>query len=215
MRTFNVCNMSKDIRHKAHVVSSARPDPDALFRIAEGQAGYFATWQAARAGYSRSLVAHHAGSGVFERMATGVYRLSRYPASDMEDLFRAWLLLGPTAVISHESAMTVYGLSELVPGEMHATVPRSASRRRKGIRLHTAALASGDVTSREGLPVTTVERTLLDVTRTGVSPEIVEQAVRDALERGLTDTERLTNAMAGASVRTRGILARAMSEASQ
>ena len=207
--------MSNDIRQKAHTVSSGRPDPDALFRIAEGQAGYFATWQAAEAGYSRSLVAHHAGTGVFERTATGVYRLSRYPASDMEDLFRAWLLLGPTAVISHESALAVYGLSGLVPGEIHATVPRSASRRRTGIRLHTAALASEDVASREGLPVTTVERTLLDVTRTGVSPEMVEQAVRDALEHGLTDAERLMRAAAGASARTRRILSRAISAVPQ
>jgi predicted transcriptional regulator of viral defense system len=205
--------MPNKTRPNAHKDSSARPDPDALFRVAEGQAGYFATWQAAQVGYSRSLVAHHAGSGVFERTATGVYRLTRYPASDMEDLFRVWLLLGPTTVISHESAMAVYGLSELVPGEIHATVPRSASRRRTGIRLHTAALAPKDVTSREGLPVTTVERTLMDVTRTGMSPEIVEQAVREALERGLTDTERLTQATAAASVRTRRILARAMSEA--
>jgi predicted transcriptional regulator of viral defense system len=207
--------MSNHIVHNAHTVRPSRPDPDALFRVAEGQAGYFATWQAAEVGYSRSLVAHHAGTGVFERTATGVYRLSRYPASDMEDLFRAWLLLGPAAVISHESAMSVYGLSELVPGEIHATVPRNASRRRTGIRLHTAALATADVTSREGLPLTTVERTLMDVTRTGVSPEIVEQAVREALARGLTDTERLTKAVAGASARTRRILSRAMSEASQ
>jgi predicted transcriptional regulator of viral defense system len=207
--------MSNHIGHNAHTGRPSRPDPDALFRVAEGQAGYFATWQAAEVGYSRSLVAHHAGTGVFERAATGVYRLSRYPASEMEDLFRAWLLLGPTAVISHESALAVYGLSGLVPGEIHATVPRSSSRRRTGIRLHTAALTSEDVASREGLPVTTVERTLLDVTRSGVSPEIVEQAVRDALQRGLTDVEPLTRAAEGASARTRRILSRAIAAASQ
>jgi predicted transcriptional regulator of viral defense system len=207
--------MSNETRHNAHNASPGRPDPDALFRVAESQAGYFTTSQAARAGYSRSLVSHHAGSGSFERSATGVYRLSRYPASDLEDLFRAWLLLGPTSVISHDSAMGLYGLSDLVPGEIHATVRRSASRRREGIRLHTSTLDPGDVTTREGLPVTTVERTLIDVTRTGLSPELVTQAVRDAFDRGLSDAARLTLAIAGASARTRRILSRAMSEASR
>lgn len=205
--------MSKETPHSAHNEDCSRPDEGALFRIAESQAGYFTTAQAGHAGYSRSLVAYHARTGSFEREAAGVYRMSRYPASPVEDLFRAWLMLGSGAVISHDSALALYGLSDLMPAEIHATVPRNASRRRENIRLHRTPLAASDVTWREGLPVTAVERTIVDMAKSGTSSEIVGRAVKEALERGLTEPERMRKAAAHTSVRVRRMVERALSEA--
>ena len=60
------------------------------------------------------------------------YRLSRFPPSRFEDLFVAWLKCGPKSAISHESALAIYDLSDVLPAEVHITVPRTASRRRRG-----------------------------------------------------------------------------------
>ena len=66
-------------------------------------------------------------------------------------------------MISHESALSVYDLSDVLPHEIHVVVPRTASRRRKGIRQHTNQLEVKDITTRDGLPITTVARTLESV----------------------------------------------------
>lgn len=183
--------MSYETEHNAHVGSPPRPDPDLLFSVAEGQAGYFTTAQAERAGYSRGLVAHHAKTGAFERVRSGVYRLTRFPGSPREDLYIAWLEAGPRAVVSHDSALELYGLSDLLPAETHLTLPRTSSRRRTGIRMHTTALDSSDIAVRDGLPVTTVARTIADVARSGGASELIVQAVHEALDRGLVTRDEL------------------------
>jgi predicted transcriptional regulator of viral defense system len=168
-----------------------QPDHRALYQLAEHQAGYFTAPQARQAGFSRSLLAYHLGTGRFERVRPHVYRLAQFPASPHEDLYVAWLQAGPDAVISHDTALALYELSDLLPGEIHVTVPRTASRRRQGLRLHTKRLVQEEVTRYEGLPVTTVLRTLADVAAAGLADEQVRQAIREALRRGLVTRESL------------------------
>ena len=139
-----------------------KPDFDKLYEIAEGQAGYFTTSQAESAGFSGERLSNTVKSGKYQRAALGMYRLTYFPASAHEDLFIAWLVTGPHSVISHESALAVYGLSDLLPGAVHVIVPRTASRRRKNIRLHTNRLEARDITTRDGLPITTVARTIAE-----------------------------------------------------
>ncbi len=162
-----------------------------LYAIAESQAGYFSTRQARQAGYSNALLSYHARQGKFLRVQPGVYRLRHFPEQPHADLFAAWLSAGPQAVVSHESALALYELTDLLPAEIHFTLPRTASRRKRGIRLHTARLNPEDVTRRAGLPVTTLARTLADLLRLGIEPRWVEQAIRQALERGVTSAAEL------------------------
>ena len=110
-----------------------------LYEIAEQQAGYFTAAQALEAGYSRPLLSYYTKVGRFDRVHRGVYRLVQFPGSPYEDLFVACLRTGPDSVISHESALAVYELSDVLPGEVHVIVPRTASRRRVGIRLFQIA----------------------------------------------------------------------------
>jgi predicted transcriptional regulator of viral defense system len=167
------------------------PDQSELYRIAEAQGGYFTSAQAAQAGFSRKLLWHYQKTGKLLRTAHGVYRLARFPSSRFEDLFVAWLRCGPKSAISHQSALAVYDLSDVIPSETHVTVPRTASRRRAGVRLHTNRLRPADVVKREGLPVTSVPRTIADVSRAGLSEDHVARAIREALQRGLTNTQAL------------------------
>lgn len=183
--------MSYNTKHNAHTSSPQRPDADQLFAVSEAQAGYFTTAQAKHAGFSRGLVAHHAKTGTFQRVRSGVYRLSRFPGSPREDLYIAWLAAGACAVISHDSALELYGLSDLLPAETHITLPRTSSRRRSSIRMHTTVLDESEIALRDGLPVTTVARTIADVARSGSATELVQQAVREALDRGLVGEAEL------------------------
>lgn len=162
-----------------------RPNERQLYESAERQAGYFTTAQAKAAGFSAPLLSHHTKTGKFQRVRRGVYRWSAFPEMPNADLFVAWLSVGPKAVLSHDSALALYGLSDLLPSEVHLTVPRTTSRRRRGVRLHTGRLTPEEITHREGLPVTTIPRTLADLIRDGVSEEIIRQAVVEALARGL------------------------------
>lgn len=188
------------------------PDHEALYLAAEQQAGYFTTAQARQAGLSRSLLSYHVGSGRFVRVRPHVYRLAQFPASSHEDLYVAWLEAGAQAVISHDSALALYDLSDLLPAQVHLTVPRTASRRRPGIRLHTKRLSPQEATRYEGLPVTTIQRTLVDVSAAGLADEQVRLAIRQAVRRGLVIKEDLLALAAKRRGRIRQLIVEALKE---
>lgn len=205
-----MCNMSNETEQNAHSLSANQPDANALYAIAESQAGYFTTSQAAAAGYSRSLLSHHAAASTFLRVRRGIYRLARFPSSPWEDLYVAWLGCGPLAVVSHDSALAFLDLSDLLPSEVHVTVPRTSSRRRGRLRLHTSELRPDEITLRDGLPVTTAARTIADVANAGLAAELVDQAVDEAWGRGLTNEAALREQVDRRRGRAAQLLARAL-----
>ena len=128
-----------------------------LFEIASEQGGYFTAAQAQTCGYSRALLAHHAKSGRFIRVRQGLYRFREYPSSPREDVIAAWLAHGrETAVVSHESALVILGLSDVVPEVVHLTVPRSRRYRTPsiGVTVHTTTrrIGKSDVKFRYSIP---------------------------------------------------------------
>ncbi len=188
---------------------------DKLYQIAEAQAGYFTTAQAVVAGVDRPRLSRFAAAGRLQRLRRGVYRLSHFPRSRHEDLFIAWLETGPDSVISHDSALALYDLSDILPTAIHVTVPRTASRRRSGLRLHTNRISHEEITSYEGLPVTTVPRTIADVTSSGLSDELVAQAVREAVAQGLAFPNELEIAAERRGHRVARVVRRALVDAGQ
>lgn len=170
------------------------PDHDHLYRIAESQGGYFTTWQAHQARFSDERLSYYAKNDLFSRIRRGIYRLTRFPMSPFEDLIVAWLRTGPDSAISHESALALYELTDVIPSEVHVTIPRTASRRRNDIRLHTSRITPVEITRRDGLPVTTVTRTIADVARSGLPEEHIRQAIEETLDRGLANERDLRKA---------------------
>ena len=170
---------------------NTKPNYNQLYEIAENQAGYFTATQAGKVGLSWERLSSNVKTGRFLRVAHGVYRLANFPDSGFEDLVVAWLKTGPNSAISHESALSIYDLSDVLPGEAHVTVTRTASRRRKGIRLHTNQLKPEEITTREGLPVTTVASTIADAAANNLAEEEVRKAIQEALVRGLVTPEEL------------------------
>lgn len=169
----------------------SKPDYDQLYNIAENQGGYFTSAQAREAGFSWERLSNTVKTGRFKRVSRGVYRLTHFPGGRYEDLFVAWLRTGPDSVISYDSALSVYDLTDVLPHEIHVIIPRTASRRRKGIRLHTNLLNEGDVTNREDLPITTVVRTLADVSAAGLASEQVKLGIQQAIQRGMVTMKML------------------------
>jgi predicted transcriptional regulator of viral defense system len=181
--------------------AAARPDHERLFVIATEQAGYFTTAQAHECSFSSPLLSHHAKSGRFVRIARGLYRLRDYPSSPREELLAAWLRLAPEAVVSHESALELLGLSDVIPNLIHLSVPRARRKlsRRSGVALHTTTrpLDGSDVVVRDGMRLTGPARTIADAAEAGLAPEQVVRAAAQAIERGLTTPSRLREAVIG------------------
>lgn len=169
---------------------------DRLFGIAEAQAGYFTTAQAKSVGVQRAQLSRYATTGKLEHMRQGIYRLKPFPRVPHEDLFIAWLAAGPDAVVSHDSALALYELSDALPMAIHITVLRTTSRRRSGFRLHTNRITAAEITHYGAMRITTVPRTISDVAADGLADELVMQAVAEALSRGLTSPEQLLAAAA-------------------
>ena len=98
---------------------------DRLYEIAEVQAGHFSTTQAAAAGFSPQLLDKHLRAGRIRRVRRGVYRLVHYPPGENEDLVVLWLWSERVGIFGHETALSLYQLSDLLPGKVHMTVPRT------------------------------------------------------------------------------------------
>ena len=84
----------------------------------------------------------------------------------------AWLAVGrDQAVVTHESALELHELSDIIPGAIHLTVPRRFRNRRKpsGVLLHTVVepLSEEQVVIREGIRVATPERAIVDSASSG------------------------------------------------
>ena len=178
------------------VAGPARPDRPGLFQLASEQRGYFTTAQAREYGYSRSLLAHHAKTGTFQRIYTGVYRFRDYPSTPREELAAAWLAVGKdVALVSHESALELWELGDLIPETVHLSVPRTRRHlpRLPGVTIHTTTrpLDQDNVQTLEGLPVTTPARTLLDVADANVEPHQIGFALYQAIRRGWIDRDTL------------------------
>jgi predicted transcriptional regulator of viral defense system len=169
-----------------------------LYAVAAAQAGHFTTVQAAESGFSAPLLHKYLSNGRIQRVRRSVYRLVHFPASEEEGLVVLWLWSDRVGVFSHGTALARHELSDLLPSEVEMTVPAAWQRRRlrlpEGLRLHLADLAEDERAWHGPVPITTPARTLNDCAAAGVSPEFIEQAIRQGLDRGLFDPDEVAPA---------------------
>ena len=177
--------------------SIAPPEPawQALYEIASSQEGLFTTRQAAAAGYSPPLLAHHQKAGRITRIRRGIYRLVHYPAGEQEELVTAWLWTDAKGVLSHQTALSLQGLSDVLPSRIHLTLPLGWRHRRfrvpEGVVLHYDDVPLDQRAWVDAVPVTSTGRTLNDCARAGLSPDLLRQAAQQALHRGLVTKSEL------------------------
>jgi predicted transcriptional regulator of viral defense system len=170
------------------------PDIRGLEADAYQQSGYFTSEQAREHGVSRQLLTHHVKQGRFERVRRGLYRVRGFPSSQHDDIREKWMAVGAEkAIVSHESALVLLELSDNIPDEVHLLVPRKhrGLRRPPGVVIHTRPDDEKvDTVWREGMPITTPARTLVDVAG-GLQPEQAAMAVQQALALGLLTRRQL------------------------
>lgn len=191
--------------------AALKPDRSRLFDTAAAQGGYFTSEQAQDCGFSRALLSHHAKTGGFIRVRRGLYRFREYPPAPREQVLAASLALGKdTVVVSHDSALEILNLSDVVPDSVHLTVPRSKRNLPSipGVKIHTSsrAIRPEDVVIRDGMRVTSAARSILDAAEAGTSPDQIELAVAQAVERGLTTRASLREDAADRGKRVKDLI---------
>ena len=165
-----------------------------LYQIAVDQQGFFTTKQAKSAGFAENTHPYHIQAGNWIREHRGIYRLRSFPRGERPDLM-LWSLWSRNraevtqGVYSHETALSLHDLSDVMPAKLHMTVPRSFRRNSEIPRvlvLHFADLPQSDIGTADGVRVTSAMRTILDLLEGGdVLVATLRQALREGVRHGL------------------------------
>jgi predicted transcriptional regulator of viral defense system len=140
-----------------------------LHKIAESQQGFFTTKQAIRGGFSEKTHSYHVNAGNWMREHRGIYRLADFPTPERPDLM-LWYLWSrdrhehPEGTYSHDTALSLHELSDIMPSKLHMTVPkefRRNSRTPEILVLHRAHLDASEVQEVHGVRVTRALRTIM------------------------------------------------------
>ncbi|WP_438036669.1 DUF4365 domain-containing protein [Sorangium sp. So ce204] len=167
---------------------------DRLDAFAKEQSGYFTADQAGSVGCFADYLDYLEQRQKVQTVAEGVFRMVNFPpVSDVEDLVVVWLQSGKTAVFSHHTALMLHELSDILPPRIHATVPPTwaPASLPAHVVLHRATLAESEITWHDVVPVTTPIRTLRDCTDAGLDPDLLDQARREGIERGMFAADEL------------------------
>jgi len=172
-----------------------------LVEIAQSQLGYFSTSQAVGCGISNQLLRHAVKTHRVERALRAVYRFNHFPSSAHEEVMAAWLWADQAGVISHDSALELHGLADVLPDAVHLTLPpdwkRRLSRRQvpNNLRAYFEEVPKTDICWMAGVPTTTAARSIIDYAKAGGQPDLIERAVRDGLDRGLFPLSAIRHAL--------------------
>lgn len=173
------------------------PSWEALHEVANGQSGHFSAQQAAEAGFSPQLLHKHVRSGNLDRPMRGIYRITRFPPSEHEDLVVLWLWSDKQAVFSHETALSLHELSDALPARVHLTLPISTSRRRRipvGLVTHFADVPPPERQWLGPVPITRPARSVRDVAAAHGDAALVAQAIDQGIRRGLFKFDQVASA---------------------
>jgi hypothetical protein len=149
--------------------------------LADRQHGVVARRQLLSLGVGGEAIKQRLRAGRLHRLHRGVYSVGHRVISREARWMAAVLFCGPDAVLSHRSAAALWGIRGASGGMVDVTTP-TKTRSRGNLRRHFAVLPADEVTTRDGIPITTVPRTLFDMA--------ADHSV-DVVEHGLRESERL------------------------
>lgn len=165
-----------------------------LFKIAESQQGFFTTKQAKTSGYKDNTHPYHVRCGDWIRVYRGIYRLAKFPQTERPDLV-IWALWSSNrqgkveGVYSHQTALSIYHLSDVMPNKLDMTVPPSFRRNSaipSNLKLHFKKIQQDQIVAIDGYWVTTPYQTLLDVMEeASISHDLILQALKEAEQKGI------------------------------
>lgn len=137
-----------------------------LFELASRQHGVVTTRQLKGLGYGRNSASKANKVGRLRRLYRGVYAVGHerlgWNGWCLAAVFAAETGSRDGAVASHTAAGWLWDLLRSSPATIHVTVSTTRHRRR-GLVMHTAQLPKPDLDEVEGIPVTALPRTVLDL----------------------------------------------------
>jgi hypothetical protein len=174
----------------------------ALSALAHQQHGIFTRAQATSLGLTAGQINWRVRAGVWVVVDYGVYRASSTPSSWHQRLLAA-CLAGP-AVASHRSAGRLWHLPGCDDSMIEVTAVRHLRRHARDVTWHESRHLDGrDVTIREGVPVTSVDRTIIDLAAVVPESQLLA-ALDDACRRNLTSCHRVAGRARELHSRRRG-----------
>jgi hypothetical protein len=194
-------------RHEASVYRTQRDTQsrDAeIARLADRQHGVVSLVQLIAFGLSASAVRSRVGAGRLHPVHRSVYAVGRRRLTARGIWMAAVLACGEGARLSHRSAAALQGLRPDNRPVSDVTVPRGSARSRPGIHVHrSATLTDADATTCDGIPCTSVARTLLDLAEV-VDRRGLERAIEQAEIQRVFDLRAVEDVLARAHGRQGG-----------
>jgi very-short-patch-repair endonuclease len=168
-----------------------KPLDEAIAELAAKQQGVVSRAQLLGLGASAAAIQRRQSCGRLHPVHRGVFLVGHVARAPHATEMAAVLACGEGASISHRSAAFVWQITDRPPAEVDVMVPVDWAARRRGIAPHRCVSpVNGDVCERSGVPVTSVERTLLDLA-TILSPAALEWHVGRAFAAMLTSQTAL------------------------
>ena len=200
-------------RLRSDIATQIGPPDRALAALASRQHGVVAHGQLLGLGLGPGAVKHRADCGRLHRLYRGVYAVGHSGLAPRGRLMAAVMACGPGALLSHRSAAELWGLVRSAQAMTDVTVPRLGRRAPSGVLLHRPrSLPAGDRTVYDGIPVTTVARTLVDLAARA-RPGELERALEEAQRGQILEPTRIAEVLArSAGRRGVGALRRAVAE---
>ena len=177
-----------------------------LADLAADQYGFVSQHDARGLGIAPMTLIRMSEHGTLERRGHGLYRLHYFPVSPLDSYMEATLWpRGTRGVLSHETALQLYELSDVNPSKIHLTVPREHRIRREiptVYRIHHETLADEDVTFYEGIPIVTPAHAIRQSHAAHLGAALIGQAIDHGVSNG-----RLTRKQAAQLRREIGVKA--------
>ena len=149
----------------------------------------FTVKEAAKHKVSPQLLSHYVKKNQLKRLSHGVYIFEENIGFDSHSLIKEKLTFIPHAIVGLESALKIYGLTDEAPEAIHLIVPLSnvPKRRLEDVQLHRMKddIYKKHVKSIEGIPVSSLERTIIDLLRSGYSIPFVLSVIEDSRKKKL------------------------------
>lgn len=187
---------AEHISHLSGAFRARGPGDVTLAALADRQHGVVSLAQLRELGVSGRASRQRAANGRLHRIHQGVYAVGRRELTVRGRWMAAVLAYGPRALLGRRSAAALAEIVSWVPALVDVLVPGSSVRRRPGIRAYrTDTLAEEDATSIDGIPCTTVERTLLDLADV-TDLRGLERALNQADAQRILDHSALTALLA-------------------
>ena len=161
---------------------------DDLWEIAVDQHGFVTAQQAAEHGVSKHALQMLVHRGTLDRVTFGVYRFPRFPVGEFDPYMLAVLWTrAPEAALSHETALSAYGISDVNPSRIHVTVGRHRRIRRaggEGYAVHYEDLIPQQLTWWQEIPTVTPATAVEQCIESGTPTYLVRQAIDRGHARG-------------------------------